>query len=95
MNEEFEKMRAEFEAWASENYYDVTRLKSEYDNYKSYFTHVAWEAWQASRKQAVEEAAKLCERESTTSESGNDPFDSGYGCACDNLAIAIRALQKT
>lgn len=86
MNEEFEKDRQAFEAWAVGDHYDVTRLQNEYGNYKSYHTHTAWVVWQASRKQAVEECARIAENQYQV-------WDEGIA-AGNEIATAIRAMQK-
>lgn len=50
--------RDKFEAWASDHF----RVhKPNID----YFVPTAWEVWQASRRAALEEAAKICELHST------------------------------
>ena len=60
MNEEFEKMRAEFEAWYAKvigNTASLTRADAYYGRptYGDAKIGMAWDAWQASRKQALEE----------------------------------------
>lgn len=94
MNEEFEKMRAEFEDWYSaligktanlmrnDAYYDRPR----YGNAK---TDIAWLAWQSSRKQALSEAANKCDEWAALL-----AYDSAKCATAETCAEIIREMQK-
>lgn len=72
MNEEFEKWAEKFAWFGRDGKTEALEI---------------WEAaWQASRKQALEEAAKVCDEQDSEPEC---PERAAY------CAEAIRALQKT
>lgn len=79
-------MNEEFEKWVRSKYPDawLHRLAGSTD-YMVQSMQYMWETWQASRKQAVEECAKECDRLSMRLGDLANPSDS---------ADAIRALQK-
>lgn len=80
MNEEFEKMRAEFEAWLDAR---PGRLRNRVDGSgDSPLGKFMWEAWQASRKQALEE----CKVALIACDLG--------GLSLGDGIEAIRAMQK-
>lgn len=93
-------MNEEFEKWVRSKYPDawLHRLAGSTD-YMVQSMQYMWEAWQASRKQAVEECAKECEwehdsfvRQATGGDSSGASDHRADGArAC---AEAIRALQK-
>ncbi|RZI60670.1 MAG: hypothetical protein EOP14_00100 [Pseudomonas sp.] len=61
--------RERFEAWAVSRDYWISIIQDDV-GYKSPATRVAFEAWQESRRQALEEALGAC--------------DSVYATGCDN-----------
>lgn len=80
--------RERFEAWVLEEDSEQAIEKDERGNYRWLDTRHAWRAWQASRKQALEEALHCCELADEQAQS----FDEGYGASqCEN---AIRALAN-
>jgi hypothetical protein len=81
VNEEFEKMRAEVIAWMTGTYPDVYTL----DAAEIYWdeNHVSALAWQASRKQALNDAV-----------TEEDERYRIYAKKYARAAAAIRALQK-
>lgn len=74
-------MTEEFEKWARGDGFSL--LKRDDGEYRYVDTKWALIGWQASRKQALEEAAELCDTQ------GDRGGDNGYSCAA-----AIRALQQ-
>lgn len=55
-------MNEEFEKWAVDNGHDILCAPSWANTrYQSLPCEDAWRAWQASRKQALEEAFKVCQ----------------------------------
>ncbi|MBY4730786.1 hypothetical protein K6V90_09600 [Cupriavidus pauculus] len=103
MNEEFEKMRAEFIAWMTGTYPDVY-AKEAAEVYCEH-NHISWLAWQASRKQAVGECAAVCDKINDDEwhafkkaplddqRRGGD-YTQGKSDGAADCADAIRALQK-
>ena len=90
MNEEFEKMRAEFEAWLQPYWSRESYLDPDGDRiYREEWVQGAWIGWQASRKQAVEEAAGICSDVTQTQVANSVAEASCYECVC-----RIRAMQK-
>lgn len=83
-------MNEEFEKWFAAQYGDEPDRKSA--------LYYAWHqnrvvcgvAWQASRKQALEDAAKVCDRIMRENDA-DSPYHAGGAELC---AEAIRALQK-
>jgi hypothetical protein len=57
--------REQFEVWAIANGYRIHRDKHRRERYDSYATQDAWQGWFASRKAALEEAAKVAEETPT------------------------------
>jgi len=53
--------RERFEAWSHDQDEIVGLLRTVDGNYRDCAAFVAWEAWQASRKQALAEMATICE----------------------------------
>jgi hypothetical protein len=96
VNEEFEKMRAEVIAWMTGTYPDVYTL----DAAEIYWdeNHVSALAWQASRKQALNDAVGVCKdlaiqahEDAVTEEDERYRI---YAKKYARAAAAIRALQK-
>jgi hypothetical protein len=50
-------MSEEFEKWAMSMFF---ALAKDGEHYKNWTTEMLWAAWQASRKQALGEAADIC-----------------------------------
>lgn len=95
MNEEFEKMRAEFEAhmFSTGLVWDNSR-EDDGDGDEQYAdveTRVNWgvwqAAWQASRKQAIEECAKVCD------ELSREASDNGYSLS-ETWAHVVRNIKN-
>lgn len=91
MNEEFEKMRAEFEAWLQPYWSRESYLDSEGDRiYREEWVQGAWIGWQASRKQALSEAANKCDEWATQLTA----YDSAKCATAETCAEIIREMQK-
>jgi len=86
--------RDAFEAWA-EGKFNLTPLAGEgaffYDEER---TQAAWDGWQASRRAALEESAKVCEKILGPHEYSGLDVDC-YQETADRCAAAIRALAGT
>jgi len=84
----------EFEKWAGANGLCLERDFEAPENYVDGMTQeaeLAWNAaWQASRKQALEDAAKECDRIMQENDA-DSPYHAGGAELC---ADAIRALNK-
>lgn len=98
MNEEFEKSRHEFEAWVDAR---PGRLRNRIDGSgDSPLGKLMWEAWQASRKQAIEvtEAMQVAGARSLIDGQENRPgsswADEAKLCFEAMQAEAIRAMQR-
>ena len=76
-------MNEEFEKWAMQAPLYLPMGKAKDGGYYFSETSVAWLAWQASRKQALEEAANVCDEKWNVAPRGR--------VMC---AAAIRALQQ-
>lgn len=83
-------MNEEFEKWAGCNGFDLTIGKHS-GIYMNPQTIVANGAWQASRKQAVEEAAAICDGEGNEWDSDDLITEKNYAHA---FRDRIRAMQK-
>jgi len=69
-----EESRKAFEAWAED--LGTLIVASRQERYMSGATRRAWTAWQASRKQALEEAAQVSEQGFKFAHSGYEIADS-------------------
>ena len=81
-------MNEEFEKWAKGEGFDLT-LGKHSGTYMNPETFVANAAWQASRKQALEEAATKAETEICDCCWPEDAKE-----AAEEIAFQIRAMQK-
>lgn len=92
-----ENVNEEFEKWAKGEGFDLT-LGKHSGTYMNPETFVANAAWQASRKQALEDAASLCDNfeEAVLKPQGKyDTMDVDcYPETAAACATAIRAMQK-
>ncbi|WP_186425055.1 hypothetical protein [Cupriavidus metallidurans] len=92
-------MNEEFEKWARRKYLDawLHRLAGSTD-YMVQSMQYMWEAWQASRKQALDAAIAECEKLATLAEEDatleNDERFLVYAKKYRRCSEAIRALQK-
>lgn len=82
---------ASFEAWAQERNACVRldRFVTNPPDYKVPSVQRDWEVWQASRKQALAEAAALCEH----LENNRDDGHGGFGVTGEDCYFAIRRLS--
>lgn len=53
-----------------------------------------WEAWTASRKQALEEAAQICEAERVDAQASGASDDRAYNLAIEHCTEAIRQAAQ-
>jgi len=80
--------RAAFEAWAKSEGLTVARTtKRDLQGYDAPDTDYAWMGWLASRRAALDEAAKVCEEHAKIHVDGS--YEQGEA---EYLAEAIRAL---
>lgn len=82
-------MNEKFEKWAKDNDVNLTRAGGHDDRYAYPRTTALWLAWEASRKQALEEAATKAETEICECCWRKDAKE-----AAEEIAFQIRALQK-
>lgn len=92
--------REEFEAWAKGRFYLDTVIGSDgvTSEYVYDTTDSAWQAWQGSRQQAIEEAAKECDEMQAMWErqarGGDNTGASDFRAdAAEQCAMGIRALK--
>jgi len=80
-----DQMRAEFEEWAkTDQGLDMFRLP--HGGYRSFATHQAWSAWQASRKMVCVELPLKVTRGNGFDSEEDDEF---YNLAIDYCAAAL------
>lgn len=81
-------MNEEFEKWMREQDENLTR--GDNGGYLYRRTAVMWSAWQASRKQALSEAANKCDEWATQLTA----YDSAKCATAETCAEIIREMQK-
>lgn len=77
--------REQFEEWYTQGSFQPTRIEG--GHYESAAARLTWDAWQASRAAALEEAAKECEMMQKHFDT-QDAIDAAEQCA-----LAIRELK--
>lgn len=88
--------REAFEAWKNSGLF-MSRNNtpgSNLDAYQDSCTQGQWESWQASRKQALEDAAKLCDFERLVI-AGNrsSEYIDTHNKACNDCMAMIRSFK--
>lgn len=83
-------VREAFEAWAREHPADINLHRWDDGEYRYEGAAVGWDAWQASRAAALEEAAKACEERGAMF----DDEDAIASIAAELCASRIRAMVK-
>jgi hypothetical protein len=91
--------REQFEAWAKSNGLDVLPAPHWANlTFQSLPTEDSWRGWQASRRAALEEAAKICDESAAAwDETAKGNYDGTYDSKADaarECAADIRALAK-
>jgi hypothetical protein len=82
--------RAAFEAWAKTEGFDTIAKHHDRYGYDAPDTDYAWMGWLASRRDALEEAAKVCDKRAVLwPDEGGTPSD----CAADICALGDEGVK--